>query len=343
MNRRLLAVLLATGLAASATAQELKRAELGDLPLGSGEVIEDLQVGYRTFGALNAERDNAVVLLTWFGGQSEQLAGLVGSEAMLDPARHFVIVIDALANGVSSSPSNSIKQPRMAFPVFGMADLVAANRRLLEVEFELDHVQALVGVSMGGMQVFEWILQDPEFAESAIIIQGSPRLTPYDLLLWQSTFEAIRRDPVWDGGNYRQQPARRALYYIAMLSGQTPESINRQLSRPQVLALLEDQTPVEGFDANDHLRQVEAMLGHDVTRDFANDLSRAAGAVRSRVLYVWNAKDHVVRPEPGLEFAKAMNAEVLELPGNCGHGAYACELPMLRQAVAAFLSPPEAE
>ena len=338
MNRRLLAVMLAFGLAGPATAHELKRAELGDLPLTSGEVIEDLQVGYRTFGTLNAERDNAIVLLTWFGGQSEQVAGLVGSEGMLDPSRHFVIVVDALANGVSSSPSNSIKQPRMAFPIFSMADMVAANRQLLKAEFELDHVQALVGVSMGGMQVFEWLLQDPAFAESAIIIQGSPRLTPYDLLLWQSTFEAIRRDPAWDGGNYRQQPARRALYYIAMLSGQSPEMINRQLSRQQVLAMLEDQTPVEGFDANDHLRQVEAMLRHDVTRDFANDLGRAAAAVQSRVLYVWNAEDRVVRPEPGLTFAKAMDAEVLELPGHCGHAAYACELPMLRQAVGEFLA-----
>ena len=176
MKQRLLALMLAIGLATPAAGQELKHAELGDLPLQSGKVIEDLQVGYRTFGSLNTERNNAVVLLTWFGGQSEQLAGLVGTEGLLDPEHHFIIVVDALANGVSSSPSNSAKQPRMSFPIVGMADMVAASRRLLEVEFELEHVQALVGLSMGGMQVFEWILQDPKFAKSAIVIQGSPRL-----------------------------------------------------------------------------------------------------------------------------------------------------------------------
>lgn len=337
MTRRWLPMVLSTLLMTSACAKEQQHADLGELALTNGQQLKSLNMGYRTFGTLTPERDNAVVLLTWFGGQSEQVARLVGEDGLIDPDTHFVILIDALANGVSSSPSTSASQPRAAFPVISIADMVAASKRLLEEEFALEHVHALVGLSMGGMQVFEWIVHDPEFADRAVIIQGSPRLTPHDLLLWQSTAEAIRLDPAFNGGNYTEQPARRALYYIAVLSGQTPAAVNRQMTRDQVLAIAKDHRPVTGFDANDHLRQVDAMLAHDVARNFEGDLSAAAKRVTRPLLFVWNAQDHVVRPEPGLEFAASMKAEVLELPGDCGHGAHACELPMLGATVRRFL------
>lgn len=314
-----------------------ERARFPSLKLDSGASIAPLEVGYRTFGTLDADRGNVVVLLTWFGGQSEQAAGLVGANALFDPAHHYVIVIDALANGVSSSPSTSASQARMAFPVIGIPDMVAASRLLLHETFGIDRVAVLAGVSMGGMQVFEWIVHEPEFAEAAVVIQGSPRLTPHDLLLWQSTVEAIRRDPVWNGGNYSRQPARRALYYIGMLSGQSPTAINRTMTREGVLAIPAMDAPVEGFDANDHIRQVEAMLRHDVAREDGGDLAVAARRVRTRLFYAYHPDDRVVRPEPGLEFARVAGARIVALPGDCGHAAYACEQPFLAAALRTFL------
>lgn len=338
MIRRLLVLALSVCLGGNALAGDQKVATFERLPLASGAAIAPVEIGYRTFGTLAADRGNVVVLLTWFGGQSEHAAGLVGADGLFDPEQHFVIVIDALANGISSSPSTSGTKGRMAFPRIDMPDMVAASRLLLQRQFGLDHVAVLAGVSMGGMQVFEWIVSDPGFATDAIVVSGSPRLTPYDLLLWQSTVEAIRRDPAWDGGNYSTQPARRALYYIGMLSGQSPAAINRTMTREGILAIPGMHAPDGGFDANDHIRQVEAMLHHDVARADGGDLVKAAGRVRARLLFAYHPDDRVVRPEPGLEFAKAAGATIVALPGDCGHAAYACEKTRLADAIRKFLA-----
>src|SRR5215475_5185894 len=93
-------------LAASSYAQEQKFADLGDFKLVSGEVLRNCRIGYRTFGKMNADRSNIVVFPTWAGGTTEQLKDNVGAGKLISDADYYVILIDALANGVSSSPSN---------------------------------------------------------------------------------------------------------------------------------------------------------------------------------------------------------------------------------------------
>ena len=94
-------------------AQEQQFAALGDFKLKSGEVIRDCRIGYRTFGRLNEQKSNAIVLPTWASGTSEQLKSNIGPGRLMNSEKYFVIAIDALGNGVSSSPSNSKLQPRM--------------------------------------------------------------------------------------------------------------------------------------------------------------------------------------------------------------------------------------
>lgn len=104
-------------LSLTVAAQEQQFAQLGDFKLENSEVIRECRIGYRTFGKLNSDRSNAIVLPTWAGGTTEQLKSSVGPGKLVDSERYFVIAIDALGNGVSSSPSNSKLQPRMKFPV----------------------------------------------------------------------------------------------------------------------------------------------------------------------------------------------------------------------------------
>jgi homoserine O-acetyltransferase len=324
-------------LAIAANAQEQQFAALGDFKLRSGEVIRDCRIGYRTFGKLNEQKSNAIVFPTWASGTTEQLKSNIGPGRLVDPGKYFVIAIDALGNGVSSSPSNSAPQPRMSFPQFTLRDTVETQHQLLTKVLGLNHVKAVVGVSMGGMQTFQWMVAYPDFMDKSIPIVGSPRLATYDLLLWQAQIDAIKNDRGWNDGNYTTNPARTLEYEFGELLLTTPDNYNKKVTREQLFAQLKKAESDPAFDANDKMRQAQAMMALDVSQDFGGSMERAAAAVRAKTLVIVSRFDHVVTPGPALEFARLLRASTLELDSDCGHLAPSCEGQRVNQAVAAFL------
>jgi len=322
-----------------ALAQQQQFANIGDLKLENGGVIRDCRIGYRTFGQLNADKSNIIVFPTWAGGTTEQLQSSIGPGKLVDSRTYFVVAIDALSNGVSSSPSNSRLQPRMRFPQFTLRDTVNSQHQLLTTVLKIDHVKALVGISMGGMQAFQWLVSYPDFMDKAVPIVGSPRLAPYDLLIWQAQIEALMRDRDWKGGNYTANPARALDFAFGQILLTTPPDYNKRKKREEVLADLEKaRRNGRSFDANDKIRQTQAMMKLDVYRDFGGDLERAAKAVKAKVFVVVSRFDHVVTPGPAIEFGSLLNATVLNLESECGHLATVCESARLNTAVAEFLS-----
>ena len=316
-------------------------ASLGDCKLESGQVIRDCRIGYRTWGQLNAARTNAVMFPTWFGGKSEHLASNFGRGKMVDPAVYYIIAVDAIGNGISTSPSNSASQPRMKFPRFTIRDMVESEHRLATEVLGLKHLRAVMGISMGGMQTFQWMVSYPDFLDRAIPIVGTPRLTPYDKLLWEAERHAIEADAAWKNGDYSARPAAamRTVSDIHNLAISTPAwyvEQNRGKDMNAVLASAEKAT-LEGMDTNDWYRQLEAMLAHDIFRDFNGDAARAANAVKARVTVIVASKDHMVNPTTALEFARVLKASVVELTGDCGHLAPGCEAQKVNAAVEAAL------
>jgi len=205
----LLAVCVALLTGRPAAGQEQQFGNLGDLKLVSGEVLHDCRIGYRTWGKLNADPSNAVLFPMWASGVTAQVAGSVGPGKLLDSSQDYIIAVDPLTNGVSSSPSNSAAQPRMKFPRITVRDMVNSEYRLLTGVLHIRHLKAVLGTSMGGMQTFQWMVTYPDFMDKAVPIVGSPQLAPYDLLLWQTQIDAITHDSGWRNGDYTEQPARR--------------------------------------------------------------------------------------------------------------------------------------
>lgn len=285
-------------------AQELRFANLGDFRLDSGEVIRDCRIGYRTFGKLNADTSNAISIPTWANGTTDQLQHSIGPKnGVVDYADDFVVLIDALANSVSSSPSNSVSQPRMKFPKITVRDMVNGQYQVLTGTLGLKHLKAVVGISMGGMQTFQWIVSYPEFMDKAVPIVGSPRLAPYDLLHWRAEIDAIETNPAWNRGEYNANPSTLVEFEFAEMLLQTPTQYNSTHTREQVFATLAKAKDAPSTDANNKIRQSEAMMSMDVSDHFRGSMERAAAAVKAKVFVVVATHDHVVTPQPARDFA----------------------------------------
>jgi homoserine O-acetyltransferase len=321
----------------TAVAQEQKFAELGEFKLVSGEVIRDCRIGYRTFGKLNADKSNVIVFPTWAGGTTEELSGDVGPMGMVDDADYFVILLDAFANGVSSSPSNSAKQPHMKFPKITVRDMVNSQHEVLTKVLGISHVKAVMGVSMGGMQTFQWMVSYPDFMDKAIPIVGSPHVAPYDVVLWRINIDAIETNPAWNHGDYSENPSKLVESEIGELLLNSPAQYNRTHTRAQALESLAKAAEAPGKDANNKVRQSEAMMELDVADQFDGSMEKAAAAVKAEVFVIVAKQDHVVTPQPAIDFAHQVGATLLELESDCGHLAPSCEQGQVFAAVAAFL------
>ena len=342
---RLARILLSLCVSAGAVlhAQEippLHYAELHTCKLESGSTIQNCRLGYRTFGALDAAKDNAVLFPMWFTGRSGDVGVLVGPGPghFVDTSKYFVIVVDPFGNGVSSSPSNSTGQHGTAFPVFTIRDMVHAEERLVRETLHLNHLHAVVGQSMGGMQAFEWAVDAPAMMDKVVPVVGTPQLTSYDLFLLSAEKQALETDPGYMGGRYIHNPALPLVSYLHQMNLSTPEFRVDHTTR-EGFAQFFAQTGAEmhtGTDANDYLRQLQAMLAHDITH--GGSIFNVARAVQAKMLIINAEQDHMVNPIPALAFAKLIHAQTLVLTSDCGHMAPGCELAKVAPLIDAFLA-----
>lgn len=301
--------------------------------LVSGKTIAPCRIGYRTFGALNADKSNVVLVPTWYTGTSQEHEYLVTSE-ILDANKFFIVIVDALGNGVSVSPSNSQTQADEAFPVITVADMVDSQYRLLIETLGIKSLHAVMGMSMGGMQAFEWAVRYPDFAQRIVTAIGSPRLATLDIALWATRTRIL----AW----YRHCECAEALEVMAGLGmiGSVPTALSEDVPRAKTEQMLVSNAAQISMSVSktwDQQRQAEAMMTHNVARNLGDDLGRAAGRVESDMLIIVSTDDRVVTPEPAREFGRLSVSPVVELDADCGHGDLWCAKEEFAYAVRTFL------
>jgi len=161
-------------------------AAIGDLALESGDVLRDCQISYvvhRADGALNPVPGDKVVLALYaIGSTHHRLDFMIGNGLALDLSRYTVIVVDAIGNRLSSSPSNSVQQPGRLFPRFTIRDMVASQVLLLD-QLGVGALHAVVGASMGGMQALHWAVSHAARVQRVVAMTPMARTRPWSVVV----------------------------------------------------------------------------------------------------------------------------------------------------------------
>jgi homoserine O-acetyltransferase/O-succinyltransferase len=264
------------------------------LVLESGERIGNLQIAYRTWGALNDDASNAVIVchaLTGSADADDWWADLFGEDNVLDPKRDFIVCSNALGGCYGSSgptalhPDGEVWSAR--FPQVTIRDQVNAQRLLADA-LGVRRIRKVIGGSMGALQALEWALLDAR-VEQVIAIAGNARHSAWCLLWSEAQRQAIQSDPKFNEGHYRKDDPPSAglstARAIAMATYRSASSINQRFDRdtnqahfahkakdPHDFAArswlrYHGESLNARFDANSYLRLINAMDTHDVGRD----------------------------------------------------------------------------
>lgn len=316
-------------------APELHFADLGDITLFNGETLENCQIGYRIMGEPNADENNYIVYPTWHGGTSEHIFGLIDKYNFVDTSAYCIILVDALGNGVSTSPSNSITQPGEQFPEIRVIDMARCVKGVLD-QLGIEHVHAIVGGSMGSMQGFELICEYPDLADKAVLYVCSPRNSTYDQIRREVSMDIVEMGRKYD---IPQEEYMKSVRLIQNVNGKSPEYFAREIPHEQAeeyIAGFDNYTPgiypVENFYC-----QTKALSTHDISWRDNYDMSKTAERIKSKVFIIVNKQDHMVSPWEALDFARMIKAKTLVLDNNRGHLGISYEMDRVKKAMGRFL------
>ena len=302
-----------------------QRLELGDFRLESGETIRDFILSYVVHGTPNGDHSNVVLALSAIGSSHHRLDAWIGPGKALDPARWCVVAVDAIGNGLTTSPSTSIRQPGLAFPRFSIRDMVESQRRLVD-HLGVGRLAAVVGASMGGMQALQWGVSAPDAMARIVAMVPMARTTAWSAAVNEASRQALMTDPGWPYDVTRGWDGWVAI--MQTLAGRTPAALADDgiaaATIPELIRTRADAMRASGFQAIDWVYQTYAYDGHDVGGGIPGRTKAALAAIRARTL-VLGAPNDLYNPVAEAEAAAAdiPNARYVEIPSLEGHQAAA--------------------
>ncbi|KAF0227967.1 MAG: homoserine [Beijerinckiaceae bacterium] len=350
------------------------------LQLESGAILAPLQIAYQTYGTLNAERSNAILICHALTGDQHVAnvhpvtgkAGwwlsLVGPGKPIDTDRFFVICSNVIGGCMGSSGPASInpqtEEPHGTdFPVLTIGDMVRAQARLIDF-LGIETLLAVVGGSMGGMQVLAWASMFPDRVFAAMPIASSAKHSAQNIAFHEVGRQAVMADPDWRRGRYVLEGTRpvkglsvaRMAAHITYLS---EAALQRKFGRNfqdrdaptfsfdadfQVESYLRYQgiSFVERFDANSYLYLTRAMDYFDLAADNGGSLAAAFKGVKTRFCLVSFTSDWLFPTSDSRQIVHALNASgasvsFVEIESDKGHDAFLLEEPNLFATARGFL------
>jgi homoserine O-acetyltransferase len=352
----------------------------GPLLLDGGSTLAPVEIGYETYGRLNEDRSNAILICHALTGDQHVASAhpitgkpgwwtrMVGAGQPIDPARHFIICANVLGSCMGTSGPPTIDPATgtpyaMRYPVITIRDMVRAQSLLID-HLGIATLQAVVGGSMGGMQVLEWAATFPDRVRSAVVIASAARHSAQNIAFHEVGRQAIMADPRWRGGNYygENDPpaaglavARMAAHITYLSESGLTEKFGRRLQAKdakgfgfdadfQVESYLRHQgiSFVDRFDANSYLYITRATDYFDLAEEHGGLLANAFRGTRTRFCVVSFDSDWLYPTRETRLIVHALNAagaavSFVELTSPFGHDAFLLDVPELNRVVDGFL------
>lgn len=351
------------------------------LTLRSGGVLPYFQLAYETYGTLNADRSNAILICHALSGDAH-VAGYhtldpdekpgwwddaVGPGKMFDTNRFFVICSNVIGGCQGSTGPSSLapdgKPYALRFPAITIADMVAAQRRLLD-RLGIERLFAVAGGSMGAMQALQWAVETPERVRNLVFLASTPRSSAQQIAFNETGRQAIYADPNWNEGNYYGGPipasglaVARMLAHITYMSELSLDrKFGRNLQSRETLAYTfrepefavesylayQGRKFVERFDANSYLYITKAIDYFDITADYGS-LRAALQRIEANSLIVSFSSDWLYPAEQMLEMVEVLEdlgrpVEYYHIDAPFGHDSFLMEVDRMEEVVGGYLS-----
>lgn len=326
---------------------------LGDVPLLQGGVLKDARLAYVTHGNLNAAGDNCIVFPTYYTGNHDSNARLIGPGRALDPAHWFIVVPNLFGNAVSSSPSRAAPgQGGADFPHVTVQDNVRCQHSLLQ-HLGVRRVALALGWSMGALQAYQWAIAYGDYVARLLPICGAARCAPHNRVFIEGVRATLRADQTFADGRY-STPPREGLkafgrVYAGWAYSQTffREGLYRTLGFPDIESFLvawEDEHLV--WDANDLLAKLWTWEHADPSLEFGGDFAAAMGRITARTVVMPGSQDlYFTLEDNRLEAALVPGAELRPLYSPYGHCAgapnrFPRETAQIEQTIRELLATP---
>jgi len=345
------------------------------LQLSSGETLAPLTLAFETYGALNVERTNAVLVChallgDQFVASPNPVTGrpawwprIVGPGRPIDTNRFFVICANTLGGSMGSTGPGAIApdgQPYgLRFPAITMSDMVRAQAMLIEA-LGIQDLFLVIGPGMGGMQALNWASAYPRRVFACATVAAAARQSAQNIAFAELGRQAIMADPDWRNGAYLTHGTRpskggavaRMASQIAALSApdvrqrfdsaRSKERFAFHLDAGGEGARQSGAGYVDRFDANSYLYLSRAMDGFDLAADFGGRLSNAFQSAETRHGVFAFTSDWRYPLEESREIARALiaagaQASFVEITSDKGHDAYLGDEPAFEAALTGFI------
>ncbi len=341
-----------------------------ELPLESGEKISPVTIAYETYGELNDDKSNAILILhaltgdAHVSGEGGWWSSLVGRGKAIDTNKYYVICSNVIGGCAGSTGPSSInpktgKSFGLDFPLVTISDFVNAQCHLID-HLGIDRLLAVVGGSMGGMQVLQWMITYPDRIRAAVPISTALKHTPQQIAFNEVGRQAIIADPDWQSGEYygKAVPAKglaiaRMVGHITYMSDASMAHKFGRKTRPdKAQSKFGAEFEVEGylhhrgegfvkrFDANTYLYVTKAIDYFNLQN--GSNLSCIFKGLHAKVLVVSFKSDWLYPTYQSQEIVKAcklsgVDASYCELDASYGHDSFLVETEQIGQLIGNFL------